>query len=88
MFIITADRLTTSSSWWERLIVDEERVVLVSEPDGQEPQTLVLATLTNTEQAVVLWKVIMNHMHYGKKKRFDVAKFVAAPTPLRSATAS
>jgi len=53
MFIITADRVTTSTGWWERLSVDEERVVLLSEPDGQEPQTLVLATLVNTEQAVV-----------------------------------
>ena len=88
MFIITADRLTTSSSWWERLSVNEDRVVLVSEPDAQEPQTLVLATLESTEQAVVLWKVIMGHMSTGKKKRFDVAMFVAAPTPPQSATAS
>jgi hypothetical protein len=61
-------------------------LTLVSEPDGQEPQTLVLATLTDTDRAVVLWKVIMNHMSYGKKKRFDVATFVAAPS--HSATAS
>jgi hypothetical protein len=54
MFIMTADGVTTSTGWWERLSVDEERLVLASEPDGQEPQTLVLASLANTEQAVVL----------------------------------
>ena len=88
MFIITADRLTTSSSWWQRLWVDEDSVVLVSEPDGQEPQTLALATLGSTEQAAVLWKVIRGHIGTGKKKHFDVATFVAAPTSPQSATAS
>lgn len=85
MFIITAGGIWTSTSWWERLSVAEEKVVLISEPDGQEPQTLVLASLASTGQAVALWKVIMNHMHYGRK-RFDVVTFVAASTPLRSAT--